>query len=163
MFVKIGGAVLDAFSQELNGLLTDAFWSVLKLEEKAASLTSQGDLSISELHLLEAASKDEEQGRSISALAADLEITLSSVTIAVNKLVKKGYVEKIRSEHDGRQVFVKLTKLGRKVNAGHQYFHENMVRNASEGMTEEEKEILVRSMGKLDQFFKRKLEMGNNA
>jgi hypothetical protein len=77
MFVKIGGAVLDAFSQELNGLLTDAFWSVLKLEEKAASLTSQGDLSISELHLLEAASKDEEQGRSISALAADLEITLS--------------------------------------------------------------------------------------
>lgn len=154
---------MDAFSQELNALLSDAFWSVLKIEEQAASMAAQGDLSISELHMLEAASKNEEQGRSISALAADLKITLSSVTIAVNKLVKKGYVEKIRSEQDGRQVFVKLTKLGRKVNAGHLYFHENMVRNVSEGMSEDEKEILVRAMKNLNKFFKRKLETRNEA
>ena len=80
------------------------------------------------------------------------------MTIAVNKLVKKGYVEKIRSEQDGRQVFVKLTKLGRKVNAGHLYFHENMVRNVSEDLSEEEKEVLVRAMKNLNKFFKRKLE-----
>jgi len=149
---------VDAFSQELNGLLSDAFWSVLKIEEQAANMAAQGDLTISELHMLEAVSRGEEQGRSISALAADLKITLSSVTIAVNKLLKKGYVEKIRSEQDGRQVLVKLTKLGRKVNAGHLYFHENMVRNVSEGMSEEEKEILVRAMKNLNRFFKRKLE-----
>lgn len=149
---------MDAFSQELNDLLSDAFWSVLKIEEQAASMAAQGDLSISELHMLEAVSKNEEQGRSISALAVDLKITLSSVTIAVNKLVKKGYVEKIRSEQDGRQVFVKLTKLGRKVNAGHLYFHENMVRNVSEDLSEEEKEVLVRAMKNLNKFFKRKLE-----
>ncbi len=149
---------MDAFSQELNDLLSDAFWSVLKIEEQAASMAAQGDLSISELHMLEAVSKNEEQGRSISVLAADLKITLSSVTIAVNKLVKKGYVEKIRSEQDGRQVFVKLTKLGRKVNAGHLYFHENMVRNVSEDLSEEEKEVLVRAMKNLNKFFKRKLE-----
>lgn len=84
-----GGAVLDAFSRELNELLSDAFWSVLKIEEQTAKMAAQGDLSISELHMLEAVAKDETQGRSISALAADLKITLSSVTIAVNKLVKK--------------------------------------------------------------------------
>lgn len=156
-----GGAVLDAFSRELNELLSDAFWSVLKIEEQTAKMAAQGDLSISELHMLEAVAKDETQGRSISALAADLKITLSSVTIAVNKLVKKGYVEKTRSEQDGRQVFVKLTKMGHKVNAGHLYFHENMVRNVSEGMSEEEKEVLVKAMKHLNQFFKRKLETGN--
>ena len=154
---------MDAFSQELNDLLSDAFWSVLKIEEQAASMAAKGDLSISELHMLEAVSKNDEPGRSISALAADLKITLSSVTIAVNKLVKKGYVEKIRSEQDGRQVFVKLTKLGRKVNAGHLYFHENMVRNVSEAMSEDEKEILVRAMKNLNKFFKRKLETRNDA
>lgn len=153
---------MDTFSKELNDLLSNAFWSILKIEEKAAKVTAQGALSISELHLLEAVSKNDEQGRNITVLARDLEITLSSVTIAVNKLVKKGYVEKIRSKEDGRQVFVKLTKLGRKVNAGHLYFHENMVRNISKGMTEEEKEILVRGMRNLDQFFKRKLEMRND-
>ena len=152
---------MDAFSQELNDLLSDAFWSVLKIEEQAASMAAQGDLSISERHMLEAVSKKEEQGRSISALAVDLKITLSSVTIAVNKLVKKGYVEKIRSEQDGRQVFVKLTKLGRKINAGHLYFHENMVRNVSEDLSEEEKEVLVRAMKNLNKFFKRKLETRN--
>lgn len=152
---------MDAFSRELNDLLTDAFWSVLKIEEQAANMLAHGDLSISELHLLEAVSKDETQGRSISALAADLKITLSSVTIAVNKLVKKGYVEKIRSEVDGRQVFVKLTKMGRKVNAGHLYFHENMVRNVSGDMSDEEKEILVRAMKNLNKFFKQKLETRN--
>lgn len=152
---------MDTFSKELNDLLSNAFWSILKIEEQAAKATAQGDLSISELHLLEAVSKNDEQGRNITVLARDLGITLSSVTIAVNKLVKKGYVEKIRSKEDGRQVFVKLTKLGRKVNAGHLYFHENMVRNISSGMTQEEKEILVRGMRNLDQFFKRKLEMRN--
>ena len=153
-----GGTVMDIFAQELNDLLTDAFWSVLKIEEQAANKVAGGDLSISEMHMLEAVSKDEEHGRSISELAADLQITLSSVTIAVNKLVKKGYVEKVRYEQDGRQVFVKLTKQGRKVNAGHAYFHENMVRNVSEGMSEEEKEILIKAMQHLNQFFKRKLE-----
>ena len=52
---------MDAFSQELNDLLSDAFWSVLKIEEQAASMAAQGDLSISELHMLEAVSKNEEQ------------------------------------------------------------------------------------------------------
>ena len=84
---------MDAFSKELNDLLTDAFWSVLKIEERAANTVANGDLSISEMHMLEAVSKDEEYGRTISELAADQQITLSSVTIAVNKLVKKGYVE----------------------------------------------------------------------
>ena len=154
---------MDAFSKELNDLLTDAFWSVLKIEERAANTVANGDLSISEMHMLEAVSKDEEYGRTISELAADQQITLSSVTIAVNKLVKKGYVEKVRHEQDGRQVFVKLTKMGRKVNAGHLYFHENMVRNVSEGMTEEEKEVLVKVMKNLNRFFKRKLEQREEA
>ncbi|MBE6113361.1 MAG: MarR family transcriptional regulator [Peptococcaceae bacterium] len=148
---------MDAFSQELNDLLTDAFWSILRIEEQAANNVAGGDLSISEMHMLEAVSKDE-NGRTISELAADQNITLSSVTIAVNKLVKKGYVEKVRHEQDGRQVFVKLTKMGRKVNAGHLYFHENMVRNVSEGMSEEEKEVLLKGMKNLNRFFQRKLE-----
>ena len=153
---------MDAFSQELNNLLTDAFWSILRIEEQAANHVAGGDLSISEMHMLEAVSKDE-NGRTISELAADQHITLSSVTIAVNKLMKKGYVEKIRHEHDGRQVFVKLTKTGRKVNAGHLYFHENMVRNVSAEMTEEEKAVLLKAMENLNRFFQRKLEPREDA
>ena len=152
---------MDAFSQELSNLLTDAFWSILKIEEQIATTAVQEKLTISELHLLEAVARDQEQGRSISELAADLQITLPSVTVAVNKMAKKGYVEKVRSAQDGRQVLVKLTRQGHKVNAGHEYFHENMVRNASANMSEEEKEILVKGIKNLNQYFKRKLETRN--
>lgn len=152
---------MDAFSQELNDLLSDAFWSVLKIEQQTANMATKGKLTISELHLLEAVSRNADKGRRISDIAADLKITLSSVTVAVNKLVKKGYVEKVKSEEDGRQVLVKLTKTGRKVNAGHLYFHENMVRNVSDGMSEDEKEILLRGMKNLNRFFHKKLETGN--
>ena len=97
----------------------------------------------------------------IAEFSRMMQISTPNAAYKINNLVKKGYVEKIRSEVDGRQVFVKLTKMGRKVNAGHLYFHENMVRNVSGDMSEEEKEILVRAMKNLNKFFKRKLETRN--
>lgn len=147
---------MDRFAQELNGLLVDAFRSILKIEEEMVQQMANRDLTINELHLLEAVAKGE-AGSSISDIAADLGITLPSVTVAINKLAKKGYVEKIKSVQDGRQVLVQLTRLGRKVNAGHLYFHENMVRNISKGMSEDEKEVLVKGMTNLNMFFQRKL------
>lgn len=151
---------MDRFSQQLNDLLVDVFHSILKIEEQMVQQVAGSDLTVSELHLLESVSKGED-GRSISDIAADLDITLPSVTVAINKLVKKGYVEKIKSAYDGRQVLTRLTRLGRKVNAGHLYFHENMVRNICKGMSPEEKSILLRGMTNLDQFFQRKLEKGS--
>ena len=62
---------MDAFSQELNNLLTDAFWSILRIEEQAANNVANGDLSISEMHMLEAVSKDE-NGRMRFVTPADV-------------------------------------------------------------------------------------------
>lgn len=149
---------MDKFAHELNGVLVEAFRSILKIEEKEVKKTEKMDLSIGELHLLEAVAKDNEKNKTISDLAEDLEVTLPSVTVAINKLVKKGYVEKIKSDHDGRMVYVVLTKMGKKMNAVHQYFHENMARNVTREFTEEEKEILLKAINKLNEFFKRRLE-----
>ncbi len=126
---------MELFATKLNELLVDTYHKISKIEEQAIRQTGRTDLSISELHLLEAVGKDRQNGRTISDIAQNQGITLPSVTAAVNKLVKKGYVEKVRAQHDGRVVYVKLTRLGRKMDAGHRYFHENMVRNVSQEMT----------------------------
>ncbi|WP_411677591.1 MarR family winged helix-turn-helix transcriptional regulator [Caproicibacter sp.] len=147
--------MLDSFERELNELLVDTFRSILKVEEDTLKST-RIDLSISELHLLEAAGKNRDQGRTISELAQELDITLPSVTIAINKLLKKGYVKKVKSGDDARMVFVVLTKLGRKVDNAHRYFHRQMVRKVSSELSEEEKQILARGITKLDDFFKMK-------
>lgn len=112
------------------------------------------DLTINEMHLIESVGKCRDEGRTISSIAEDIGITLPSVTVAINKLQKKGYVEKIRGKADSRTVFVKLTKSGKRIDAAHRYFHENMVRSVVSQMNEEEKKALFKGVVKLNSFFK---------
>ena len=68
------------------------------------------DLSIGELHMIEFIAKDKERGKSISEIAQKQDLSLPSVTIAINNLVKKGYVEKVQSAHDRREYHLRPTK-----------------------------------------------------
>ena len=83
---------MDDFASKMNELLVDTFHSILKVEENMLS-QFQSNLSISEMHLIEAIGKNKETGRTISDIANELSITSASVT-AINKLVKKGHVER---------------------------------------------------------------------
>lgn len=149
---------MDEFSIQLNQLLVDTFRCILKVEEQTLRGVGGMDLSISELHLIESVGKGRDQGRTISAIAEDLGITLPSVTVAINKLAAKGFVQKVRGEEDSRTVVVQLTHAGRKADAAHRYFHENMVRNIISEMDEAEKKTLLQGTRKLNEFFRRKLQ-----
>lgn len=150
---------MDLFSEQLNDILVDTFRSILKVEEQLIKSSGKIDLSISELHLIESVGKNKEKGKTISDIADDLNITLPSVTVAINKLVKKGYVQKVKCENDGRMVYVSLTKLGKKMDAVHQYFHITMVRSVSKDLLEEEKNAMLKGIVKLNDFFKKKLDL----
>lgn len=50
-----------------------------------------------------------------SYFAGMLDVTLSAITNLTGKLVQKGYVERIASETDRRQVFLRITDQGRAV------------------------------------------------
>ena len=129
---------------ELNDLLVNTYQNVAKVE--SCMLTSQqNDLSIAELHILECVGR-----------AQAMEITLPTVTVAVKRLEKKGYVVKNKDENDGRVTRVALTARGRKMDAAHRYFHENMVRSITREMSEAEVEELVRILSKLNRYLERK-------
>ncbi len=149
---------MDIFGEKLNELLVGVYRQIEKIEEESLKAVGPSNLSISELHLLEAVGKDRENGRTVSDIAQDQDITLPSVTAAVNKLSKKGYVEKVKAEHDGRVVYVKLTRLGRKVDSGHRRFHQSMVRSLSRDLSDDDKKILVEAMDHLNQFLYHKIE-----
>src|SRR5665648_137348 len=105
---------MDNFAKELNDLLVETFWTILKVEEQMLQSGSGGDLSLSELHVIGSVGKSGKAGRTISEIALDLDVALPSVTVQINKLQKKGYVEKHKNETDGRVVYAKLTKQGQK-------------------------------------------------
>lgn len=151
--------VMDEFSIKLNDLLVETFRSILKVEEEMLKHSDKVDLSISEMHVIESVGKNKSEGKTISDIAEDLSITLPSVTIAINKLMKKGYVQKVKSENDGRIVFVTLTPQGKRMDAVHRYFHQSMVRTVARDLTKNEKDAMVKGIEKLNAFFKYKLDV----
>lgn len=148
--------IIDTFEKRLNKLLIETFRDILKVEELILQ-KSDPNLSINEVHLIESVRNGENRSRSVSEIASDLRIAVPSVTIAVNKLVKKGYLVKEKSSEDGRSVQIFLTREGEVIYRLHSYFHYKLVRAAAEDLTQEEKDALLIGVKNLDDFFKKKV------
>ncbi|MEF9840994.1 MAG: MarR family transcriptional regulator [Raoultibacter sp.] len=147
-------AIDDAARQrrhELNDLLSGTFNSILSVEEKSLQNRLTQGLSISEIHTITAIGLHEMNP--MGAVAARLGVTLATLTVAVNKLVKKGFVCRHRGEADRRQVFITLTCQGRKVYRAHELFHKHMIDQALAELSLEEEEVLARSLLKVKHFF----------
>ena len=68
------------------------------------------------------------------------------------------YVEKSRIEEDRRVVLVELTKKGKVANRLHERFHNEMVKEMMNGLLDDEKEVLIASLNKLNKYFIEKCE-----
>lgn len=139
-----------------NNLISNAHNCLMTFEEKLISSSSL-DLSINEIHTLEAIGASE-RGRRISEVAKHLHITGPSVTAMVNRLVKKGYVEKKPCDKDARSVYAVLTRSGEKVKRSHEYFHRRMTREIMKQMTDAEQEAFEKGVKKLIEFFDKTTE-----
>ena len=129
----------------------------MKIEEQALKKSDNIGLSMSEIHMIEAVGKAGDSGAKLSDIAEDLSITLPSVTISINKLSGKGFIEKIRHTGDGRVVFASLTEQGKRIERAHRYFHERLVNTVTKDLSEQEKNDLLKGVNKLNSFFKLKL------
>ncbi|MBN7573961.1 MULTISPECIES: MarR family winged helix-turn-helix transcriptional regulator [Clostridium] len=148
---------MDKSTKLINELLVQLFNDVLQIEEQSLKNGVLSDLSITEIHTIESIGMYSE--RTMSEVAQKLKITVSTLTTAINKLIKKGYVERNRIETDRRVVLIKLTRKGKLAFRIHQRFHGEMINNAIEGLTLEEEEVLISSLNKINNFFKEKYEL----
>ena len=144
---------MDAKLTELNTLFVETFDAIMRVEEKSLKRVANGELSIAEFHTLECISQGEDCRRAVGEIAEALGVTVPTVTVCVNKLVKKGYVTKTRSEKDARIAIIELTPEGKKMDRLHRYFHEQMVMAISHEFNDEEIDCLLRCIRKLNEFF----------
>ena len=144
---------MDTRLTELNTLFVDTFDAILRVEEKSLKHVGNGQLSIAEFHTLECIGQGEDCRRAVGEIADALGVTVPTVTVCVNKLVKKGYVTKTRSEKDARIAIIELTAEGRKMNRLHRFFHEQMILAISHEFNDEELDSLLRYIRKLNEFF----------
>lgn len=141
----------------LNSLLVDLFNDILKIEGSVLKAGEFSDLSVTEMHIIEAIGCDREM--TMTEVARDLEITVGTLTTAINRLIKKEYVERRRIEEDRRVVMIELTEKGTLAYKLHEKFHEEMIDHVLEELGVSEEEVLISSLDKLDKFFQKKLEL----
>ncbi|MGX7395612.1 fatty acid biosynthesis transcriptional regulator FabT [Carnobacterium mobile] len=135
---------------EINTYLITIFNEIMIIEEDALQGSTFKDISIKEMHTIEAIGMNRDH--TTSEVAKKLAITAGTLTVSVNNLVKKGYVERIRSEMDRRVVKLGLTKKGRLLYRLHDKFHRDMVKETISGMEQEEAEILIKGLRNLHIF-----------
>lgn len=138
--------------KNVNEVLVKLFNEIWQLEEEAIITEEFKDISNNDMHVIEAVGLGE--GSSMSKIAKKLNITVGSLTIAMNSLVYKGYVTRERSERDRRVVNIMLTEKGEKAYYHHENFHKQMVGAIVEQLDENEAMILSNSLDKLIRFFR---------
>ena len=136
----------------LNELLVKLFRNINVIEERALRTEEYKDVTANDMHVIEAIGMEEP--KNMTSVARSLDVTTGTLTISVNSLVKKGYVDRVRSEEDRRVVLVSLSEKGKKAFLHHQRFHDQMIETALEELSEEEQQVLEKTLGKLNQFFK---------
>ena len=135
----------------LHDILVKLFQEILDIESKALITSEFKDISVNDMHIIEAIG--EKEPKNMSTVAKIMSVTVGTLTIAINSLVKKGYVHRERSEEDRRVVLISLTEKGRKANAHHQKFHDGMIQAVLKDLDEDQQKILVKSLMNLRGFF----------
>lgn len=155
MHSLLGGSSLNNPEQIINELLVDSFNKITAIEKDALKKGPLQDLTINELHAIEAVGLE---GRTMTEIAKKLGVTLGTLTTMVNHLVKKDYVERVSSQEDRRVVQIVLKKKGKLAYRLHDRFHHVMIKNMLADIDESQYEVLIQALGALDRFVKETYE-----
>lgn len=131
----------------LNDYLVNTFNNILLLEQGILKKIGAKDISVREIHVLEAiANLEKEKKNTMRAVAEKLCISAGALSTAVNTLVKKGYIKRVGSEEDRRVVYISLTQKANKVNEIHEQFHSDMVEKIGNQLNDDQIKCLIASL-----------------
>ena len=136
----------------IDRVLVHLFNDLLRIEEK--TLQKQvGELSMREVHIIEAVCAAQTEDNTMTVLAATLRVTVGSLTVAIKTLERKGYVQRLRSATDKRRVHVIPLPPALQVEQHHRAFHQRMVDAVTGAVPPEELDVLIKSLHAIYDYF----------
>ena len=147
---------MDDYESRLSNVLLDIFDGILITEEKALRTGRFSDLTIAEMHTLESVGLYD--AKTMSETAAELGVTTGTLTVAIDRLVRKGYVVRHRDNADRRVVRVTLTRKGKLAYRIHNKFHRLLVERITEGMSDERRAILMDMLDSISGFIREQVK-----
>ena len=135
----------------INDIVVDLFKNILTIEERSLRQRGIKDLSMSEIHALEAIGTGD--GRMMSEVADALDITMGTLTTTISKLESKGYAKREKDPNDRRVVIASLTRKGVLVDKIHRHFHEEMIDHLMIDLKLDEDQALINALMNINDFF----------
>ncbi|MBS6196073.1 MAG: MarR family transcriptional regulator [Clostridiales bacterium] len=143
---------MDRAYDTFHDVLVNLFNDIMDIEAKAIITPEFKDITNNDMHVIEAIGVEEP--RNMSSVAKSLSVTVGTLTISVNSLVKKGYVSRERSSEDRRVVLISLTEKGERAFYHHKEFHEEMISSLLKDLSQEETNTLVTALTNVREFFR---------
>ena len=135
---------LETAIEELDDIL---FEVIMDQYQKLSSQAIDPDLKMKEHMVIEFLGRKE--AAKMSKLASFFSVPPTTMTSIIDRLVKKGYLERRRSEEDRRVVLVTLSQQGEEFFAQHEKESHQGIKNIFSCLTEEELKQLVSIFTKL--------------
>jgi len=139
-------------SKEFKIILVKLFNDILDYEESVLRASEFKDLTNNDIHVISAIGMNTK--KNMSMIAKELAVTIGTLTISINGLVRKGYVIKERSEKDKRVVFVNLSSKGEAAFSRNEELYDQMVNSMLEDLEDNEMDILMKSLLKVNRCIK---------
>lgn len=136
--------------REVNDYIVRIFNEIMQIEEESLKQSTFSDITIKEMHTIEAIGLVHQP--TSNEVAKKLGVTPGTLSVSIQNLVKKGYVERLSSPNDRRVVRLSLTKKGKLVYRLHHKFHTEMVEKTLTGLEKEEAQVLIKGLRNLNQF-----------
>ena len=119
--------------ETLNEVLVRLFRDIMDIEQTAIINQEFKDITNNDMHVIEAIGIG--APKNMSSIAKELSVTVGTLTIAMNSLVKKGYVVRRRGDTDRRVVYISLSDRGRSAYEHHARFHREMIQSVMEELS----------------------------
>ncbi len=133
---------MNDYDSRVNELLIRIFDEILITEQKALQVGNFGELSVVEMHTIEGIGLYD--SKTMTETATELSVTTGTLTVAIEKLVRKGYVDRQRDTHDKRIVRIRLTRKGKLAFRLHLKFHTLLVDRIMTPLVKNERNLLIK-------------------
>lgn len=138
------------FEHEFYQLLSGVMDLIGRTEEEALEAGAFDNLSRSEMHTLTTIGPYEE--KSMGESASQIGVTTGTLTVQIERLVKKGYVIRQRKASDRRVVLLRLSKRGKIACRMRNKFNRLLLEHILEPLNHEEQKILFHSVKRVDEY-----------
>ena len=148
---------MDKDLNKIHALMRQLFGLVHRLEDEAIKASEFSDLSRAEISAIMAIGTG--RPKTMTHVANILEINVSTLTTTINKLVKKGYVERLRDDKDRRIVKIGLSEKGIAAATERDSFMGELLRGAVEQVEPDKLRYFISAIDNINQYFMAKSSM----